>query len=183
VGCVKTNHIISNSTCPSLYVLQQQVQLQEGEQGWTMSRPTTTPDAGTNYFELRTTQNQEGENDEYMDINYMVKAQSIIEFQAQGELKSSLFANQVRTAKVVITKMDARTTYGLHFGRSRCRWKAKEICFTIQLVSSKNMHGADGYRHNKMTSRICQKSVTPVFRPKVLVQPRIARSPPWPPPE
>jgi hypothetical protein len=28
-----------------------------------------------------------------MHVNYMVKAQSIIEFQAQGELKSSLFAN------------------------------------------------------------------------------------------
>jgi hypothetical protein len=81
VGCVKTNHIISSFTYPSLYVLQQQGQLQEGQQGWTMSRPITTPDACTN---------QEGENDDYMDINYMVMAESIIEFQAQGELKSSV---------------------------------------------------------------------------------------------
>ena len=73
-----------------------------------MLRPTTTPYAGTNDFESRTTQNQEGENDEYMDINYMVKAQSIIESQAQGELKSSLFANPVRTAGVVLTKTNAR---------------------------------------------------------------------------
>jgi hypothetical protein len=65
---------MSSSTCPSLYILQQQSQLQDGEQGWTMSRPTTTPDAGTNYFESRTTQNKDGEYDEYMDINYMVKA-------------------------------------------------------------------------------------------------------------
>jgi hypothetical protein len=63
---------MSSSTCPSLYVLQQQYQLQEGEQGWTMSRPTTIPYAGTNNFESRMTQNQEGEIDEYMDVNYMV---------------------------------------------------------------------------------------------------------------
>jgi hypothetical protein len=30
-GCVKANHIIFSSTCPSLYVLQQQGKLQEGE--------------------------------------------------------------------------------------------------------------------------------------------------------
>jgi hypothetical protein len=29
-GCVKANHITSSSTCSSLYVLQQQGQLQEG---------------------------------------------------------------------------------------------------------------------------------------------------------
>jgi hypothetical protein len=75
---------MSRSTCPSVYFLQQQGQLQDGEQGWTMSRPTTTPYAGTNYFESRTTQNQEGENDEYMDVNYMVNAQSIIESKLKG---------------------------------------------------------------------------------------------------
>jgi hypothetical protein len=42
--------------------------------------------------------------DEYMDINYMVKAQSIIESQGQGELKSSLFMNPVRTAGVGLKK-------------------------------------------------------------------------------
>jgi hypothetical protein len=31
-GCVKANHIMSSSTCPSLYVLQQQSQIQEEEQ-------------------------------------------------------------------------------------------------------------------------------------------------------
>jgi hypothetical protein len=41
----------------------------------------------------------------------------------------------------------------------------------------------DGNRRNKMTSRICQKSVTPVSWPKGLVHPRVARPPPWPPPE
>jgi hypothetical protein len=50
-----------------------------------------------------------------MDVNYMIKAQSIIESQVQGELKSSLFVNPVRTAGVGLAKMDARTTYGLHF--------------------------------------------------------------------
>jgi hypothetical protein len=73
-GCVKANHITSDSTCPSLYVLQQQGQNQEGEQGWTMSRPSTTPYAGTNNFESRTSQNKEGENNDYMGINYMVNA-------------------------------------------------------------------------------------------------------------
>jgi hypothetical protein len=37
----------------------------------------------------------------------MVKAQPIIESHAQGELKSSLFVNQVWIAGVVLTKMDA----------------------------------------------------------------------------
>jgi hypothetical protein len=63
-GYVKANHIMSSFTCPSLYVLQQQGQLQEGEQGWTTSSTTSRPFAGTNDFESRTTQNQEGENDE-----------------------------------------------------------------------------------------------------------------------
>jgi hypothetical protein len=61
------------------------------------------------------TQNQEGENDDYMDVNYMAKAQSIIESQAQGELKSSLFANPVRTVGVGLTKMDVQATCRLHF--------------------------------------------------------------------
>jgi hypothetical protein len=43
----------------------------------------------------------------------MVKAQSIIESQAQGELKSSLFANSVRTARVGLTKTDAQATYSI----------------------------------------------------------------------
>jgi hypothetical protein len=50
-GCVKANHITSSSTCRCLYVLQQQGQLQQGEQGWTMSRHTTIPYASTNNFE------------------------------------------------------------------------------------------------------------------------------------
>jgi hypothetical protein len=125
--------------------------------------------------------------DEYMDVNYIVKAQSIIESQAQGELKSSLFANPVRTAGVVLTKTDAQTTYRLRFRRSRYRWKDKKISFPTHLVSRQNIHGADGNRHNKMTSRICQKLTTPVFGPKGLVHPKeissAARPPPWPPPE
>jgi hypothetical protein len=43
-------------------------------------------------------------NDEYMDVNYMVKSQSIIESQAQGGLKSNLFANPVWTAEWVSRK-------------------------------------------------------------------------------
>jgi hypothetical protein len=59
-GCVKPNHITSSSTCPSFYLLQQQGQLQEGEQGWMTPSTTSTPFADTNDFESRTTQNQEG---------------------------------------------------------------------------------------------------------------------------
>ena len=70
------------------------------------SSTTSTPLAVTNDFESRMTQNQEGENDDYMDINYMVKVQSIIESQAQGESKSSLFADLVWTTGVGITKTD-----------------------------------------------------------------------------
>jgi hypothetical protein len=40
------------------------------------SSTTSTLFVGTNNFDSRKTQNQEGENDEYMDVNYMVKAQS-----------------------------------------------------------------------------------------------------------
>jgi hypothetical protein len=58
-GYVKANHITSSSTCPSLFVLQQQGQLQEGEQGWTMSKPTIISYAGTHNFELRKTQTKE----------------------------------------------------------------------------------------------------------------------------
>jgi hypothetical protein len=103
-----------------------------------MSR-TITPDAGTNYFKLRMTQNQEGENDEYMKINYVVKVQSIIESQAQGESKSNLFADLVRTIGVGLTEMDAHTTYGLRFQRSRYCWKAKKIRFPTQLAPHQNM--------------------------------------------
>jgi hypothetical protein len=45
------------------------------------------------------------------------------------------------------------------------------------------MLGVDGNRHNKMTSRIYLKSGTPVFGPKGLVNLRVARPSPWPPPE
>jgi hypothetical protein len=76
------------------------------------SSTTSTP---FDDFELRMTQNQERQNDEYMNVNYMVKVQSIIESYAQGELKSSLFVNPVRTAGVGLTKMDAQATYKLHF--------------------------------------------------------------------
>jgi hypothetical protein len=58
-----------------------------------------------------------------------------MESQAQGELKSSLFANQVRTVGVVLTKTNIQTTYELCFVRSRYRWKDKEINFPTQLVS------------------------------------------------
>jgi hypothetical protein len=120
-----------------------------------MSRPTTTPYAGTNNFESRTTQNQERENDEYMDVNSMVKAQSIMESQAQGESKSSLFTDLIWIAGVGLMKTYTQITYRLRFRCSRYRWKAKEIRFPTQLVSRQNMLGADGNRHNKMTSRIC----------------------------
>jgi hypothetical protein len=113
-----------------------------------------------------------------MDVNYVVKVQQIIESQAQGELKSSLFANQVRTVGVVPMKTDAHATYRLYFGRSRYHWKAKEIIFPNKLVPHQNMLGVDGNRGNKMTSRICKKSTVLVFWPKGLVHPRVARPPP-----
>jgi hypothetical protein len=119
------------------------------------SSTTSTPFAGANDFESRTTQNQEGKNDEYMDINYMVKAQSIIESQAQGELKSSLFANPVRAAGVDLVKTNTQATYELRFRCPRYCWKAKEISFLTQLVPCQNMLEVDGNHHNKMTFIIC----------------------------
>jgi hypothetical protein len=108
----------------------------------------------------------------------MVKAQSIIEFQVQGELKSSLFANLVWTGGVGLAKTNAPTTYRLHFRRSRYSWKDKKISFPTHLVPHQNMLGADGNHHNKMTSKIYQKSSTSVFAPKGLVHLRFARPPP-----
>jgi hypothetical protein len=49
----------------------------------------------TNNFELRTTQNQEMENNEDIDTHYMIKARSMIESQAKVELKSNLFVSLV----------------------------------------------------------------------------------------
>jgi hypothetical protein len=54
-----------------------------------------------------------------MDINYMFKAQWIIDSQAQEKLKSSLFTKSVRTVGVDLTKTDAQATYELHFRRFR----------------------------------------------------------------
>jgi hypothetical protein len=116
-------------------------------------------------------------DDEYMDINYMVKAQSIIDSQAQEKLKSSVSTNPVRTAGVDLMKMDAHAAYGLYFRHSRYRWKAKEIIFPTQLVPCQNMLGSNGNRHNKMSTRICQKSATPVLGHKGLVHIRVARPP------
>ena len=67
--------------------------------------------------------------DEDMTNTHMTKAQAKIEFKAQSTLKSDLFASPVRTAGAGLTKTDAQATYGLHFGRSIYRWKAKEISF------------------------------------------------------
>jgi hypothetical protein len=106
-------------------------------------------------FQSSITQNQEGENDEDIRINYMVKAQSMIESQ---ELKYKLFASLVWTAGVGPTKTDAHVTYGLRFGHSRCRWKSKDISFPTQLIPRQNTLRIDNSRHNKMTCRICQKS-------------------------
>jgi hypothetical protein len=85
----------------------------------------------------------------------MVKYQSIIKSQAQGELKSSLFMNPVWTAGVGLTKTDAHATHRLRFRRSRYRWKAKEIRFPSQQVSHQYTVGADQNHCSKMISRIC----------------------------
>jgi hypothetical protein len=79
--------------------------------------------------------------------------------------------------------MDAHATYGLCFRCSRYRWKAKEISFPTQLVPCQNILGSHGNRLNKMPSKICQKSTTPVLGPKDLVHLRVARPPYWSPPE
>jgi hypothetical protein len=76
-----------------------------------MSRTTTTTSASINNFESRTTQNQEGENDEDMDTNYMIKAESMIESQAKVELKSNFFVGLVQAVGVGLTKTDAQATY------------------------------------------------------------------------
>jgi hypothetical protein len=46
-------------------------------------------------------------SDEDMHTNYMVKDQSMIECQAQDELKPNLFVSLIRTTRVGLTKKDA----------------------------------------------------------------------------
>ena len=144
-----------------------------------MSKSGTTTSARIDVFESRTTQNHEGENDEDMTNTHTTKAQVKMEFKAQSTFKSNLFASPVRTARAGLTKTDAQTAYGLRFGRSIYRWKAKEISFPTQLVSPQNLVGVDGNRRRKMMPRICH---APIFRSKGLVLPRVVWPPPWPPP-
>jgi hypothetical protein len=65
-------------------------------------------------------------------------------------------------------KTDTHATYRLCFRWSRYRWPAKETSFPAQLVPRQNMVGVDGNHHNKMTSRICHESATPVLGPNGL---------------
>jgi hypothetical protein len=81
---------------------------------------------------------------------------------------------------LVLTKMDAHATYGTRFRHSRHCWKAKDIIFPTQLTPCQNNLRANQNRRNKMASRICQKSATPVFGPKGFLRPRVARPSPWP---
>ena len=128
-GCTNTNYIMSSTSCSSLFVLKQQNKFQEGEQGWMMSRTSTTTSTRDTEFESGTTQSQEGENDENIASMHMTKAQEKMEFEAQSKIESNLFTSSVRTAGQGLTKTDAQAAYGLRFGRSTWRRKAKEISF------------------------------------------------------
>ena len=111
---------------------------------------------------------------------HMTKAQEKMEFEAQSTLESNLFTSSVRTAGQGLTKTDAQAAYGLRFGRSIRRRKAKEISFPTQVVPYQNTLRGDGNRRNKMTSRICQGAAGPVFGSTAVVLPRVARPPLWP---
>ena len=89
---------MSSTSCSSLFVLKQQDKFQEGEQGWMMSRTSTTTSTRDTEFESGTTQSQEGENDENMASMHMTKAQENMEFEAQSKIESNLFTSSVRTA-------------------------------------------------------------------------------------
>ena len=99
--CIEPVFASSGVTAPSLYKSLNGVKLVD-------------LDIDVLWFQTTFT-NSSGHFDEYMDVNYIVKAQSIIESQAQVELKSSLFTNLVRTTGVGLMKMDAQATYGLRF--------------------------------------------------------------------
>jgi hypothetical protein len=133
-GYVKANHITSSSTCPSLYVLQQQGQLHERERGWMKSsalhqhllQAPKTLSRGR----LKTRKGRMMST----CISTIWSSPNQSESQAKGELKSNLFANLVWTARVGLAKTDVDGTYGLRFRRSRHCWKAKKIRFLTQLV-------------------------------------------------
>ena len=142
-----------------------------------MLRTPMITSANIDDIESRTTQNQEGKNDEDMPAKDMTKAQQKMEPQAQYTLKSDLFASTVRTVGADLTKTDAQATYGLRFERSTYGRKAKKISFSTQMVSCQNTLRGDGNCRYKWTPRIC---ATSVFGPEGFVLPRVARPPPWP---
>jgi hypothetical protein len=80
---------------------------------------------------------------------------------------------------VGLTKAVAHATYELCFQCSRYHWKAKLITFPTQLVPHQNMFGSDGNHRNKMTSRICQKPVGPIFGSKGLYMLGLLCHPQW----
>lgn len=74
-GCFKSSHNTSSFSCSSLFWNNRIKFKKGGKVGRCQELQQLHPQTPTT--ESRTTQNQEGENDEDMDSNYMVKAQSI----------------------------------------------------------------------------------------------------------
>ena len=66
--CTNANYALLSFSCSTSFILTKQDQFQEGE-------PCTTATTTVNihHFESRTTQNQEGENDENMSNMHMTK--------------------------------------------------------------------------------------------------------------
>lgn len=75
--------------------------------------------------------------------------------------------------------MYTQATYGLYFGRSKYRLKAKKINFPTQLAPCQNTLRIDNKMLKKMSSRICHKLVAPIFGTKGIVHHQVARTPYW----
>jgi hypothetical protein len=61
--CINANHTLSSFSCSTSFILTKQDQFQEGE-----PNTTATTTISIHHLESRTTQNQEGENDEIMHM-------------------------------------------------------------------------------------------------------------------
>jgi hypothetical protein len=82
---------------------------------------------------------------------------------SEVEAKSNSSSSPVRSPGVVRNKTDAQVAYGLGFVRSIYGWKQNFIELPMALVSCQNSSWVNRNRRNKLTSKICQGAVSPVW--------------------
>jgi hypothetical protein len=118
-----------------------------------ISRREATTTVSIHHLESRTTQNQEGENDDgmtnmHITIWNVIKITKKVEERSKNvhiklEAQSNSISSLSWNSGVGCTKMDVQIAYELRLSCSICLWKAEEIIFSTQLVSPQNSFGVD----------------------------------------